>query len=107
MVSRKDTSAEAPRWIVLRGHAFHRYDWSKANASVDRLLASVDLEEEKAKLIAQACDDIIAGKLDDNFPLVVWQLRLTPAVCGRSPRTVLGTHYSWPTGRSPSSFARG
>lgn len=31
------------------------------------------LPEEKAKLIAQACDDIIAGKLDGNFPLVVWQ----------------------------------
>ena len=31
------------------------------------------LPEEKSKLIAQACDDIIAGKLDGNFPLVVWQ----------------------------------
>jgi len=35
--------------FVLRGHAFRRYDWSKANAAVDRLLASVDLEEEKAR----------------------------------------------------------
>lgn len=31
------------------------------------------LTEKKAQLIAQACDDIIAGKLDDHFPLVVWQ----------------------------------
>ncbi len=31
------------------------------------------LPEAKAKLISQACDDIISGKLDDNFPLVVWQ----------------------------------
>ncbi len=31
------------------------------------------LEEEKARLIAQVCDEILAGKLDDQFPLVVWQ----------------------------------
>ena len=24
-------------------------------------------------MIAQACDEIIAGKLDDQFPLVIWQ----------------------------------
>lgn len=28
---------------------------------------------EKASLIAQVCDEILAGKLDDEFPLVVWQ----------------------------------
>jgi fumarate hydratase class II len=31
------------------------------------------LPEEKCKLIVQACDEVIAGKLDDNFPLVIWQ----------------------------------
>ena len=31
------------------------------------------MDQEKAKLIAQACDDIIAGKLEEHFPLVVWQ----------------------------------
>ncbi len=31
------------------------------------------LSEEKANLIMDACDEIIAGKLDDQFPLVVWQ----------------------------------
>lgn len=31
------------------------------------------LQEEKAKLIMQACDEIIDGELDDQFPLVVWQ----------------------------------
>lgn len=31
------------------------------------------LNEEKTKYISQACDEILAGKLDDNFPLVVWQ----------------------------------
>lgn len=28
---------------------------------------------EKANAIAEACDEILAGKLDDQFPLVVWQ----------------------------------
>ncbi|PWH85335.1 class II fumarate hydratase [Brumimicrobium oceani] len=31
------------------------------------------LAEEKRDLIAQVCDEIIAGKLDDQFPLVIWQ----------------------------------
>ena len=31
------------------------------------------LELDKAELIAQAADDVIDGKLDDEFPLVVWQ----------------------------------
>ena len=31
------------------------------------------LPKEKADLIAQVCDEILEGKLDDNFPLVVWQ----------------------------------
>jgi fumarate hydratase class II len=31
------------------------------------------LDETKTDLIAKACDEIIEGKLDDNFPLVIWQ----------------------------------
>ena len=31
------------------------------------------LPKEKADLIGQVCDEILAGKLDDQFPLVVWQ----------------------------------
>ncbi len=31
------------------------------------------LPMEKAELIARVCDEILAGKLDDQFPLVVWQ----------------------------------
>jgi fumarate hydratase class II len=31
------------------------------------------LPEEKKNLIAQVCDEILAGNLDDQFPLVVWQ----------------------------------
>lgn len=31
------------------------------------------LSEEKKNAIAQVCDEIIAGKLDEHFPLVIWQ----------------------------------
>ena len=31
------------------------------------------LEENKMKLISEVCDEILKGKLDDQFPLVVWQ----------------------------------
>ncbi|NBT14832.1 MAG: class II fumarate hydratase [Chitinophagia bacterium] len=31
------------------------------------------LSEEKAALIGQVCDEILEGKLDEYFPLVVWQ----------------------------------
>ncbi len=39
-------------------------------------LVNVDLEvlpSEKGQLIARVCDEISEGKLDDHFPLVVWQ----------------------------------
>src|SRR5690606_3546703 len=32
-----------------------------------------NLEPEVADLIAQAADEVIAGKLDEHFPLSVWQ----------------------------------
>ncbi|MFA6128676.1 MAG: class II fumarate hydratase [Bacteroidales bacterium] len=31
------------------------------------------LPEQKATLIGEACDEILAGKLNDQFPLVIWQ----------------------------------
>lgn len=31
------------------------------------------LEKEKAKAIASACDEVIGGQWDEEFPLVVWQ----------------------------------
>jgi fumarate hydratase, class II len=31
------------------------------------------LSEEKRNAIAQVCDEILDGKLDDQFPLVIWQ----------------------------------
>jgi fumarate hydratase class II len=43
----------------------------KAAAEVNRDLGK--LPEDKAKLIIQAADEVIAGKLDDHFPLRIWQ----------------------------------
>ena len=43
----------------------------KASAIVNANLT--DFSEDKAKAISQACDEIIAGDLQDEFPLVVWQ----------------------------------
>jgi fumarate hydratase, class II len=43
----------------------------KAAALVNRDLGI--LPAEKADLIVRAADEVIAGKLDDHFPLVVWQ----------------------------------
>jgi fumarate hydratase, class II len=31
------------------------------------------LPEDKKELIAKVCDEILAGKLDEHFPLVIWQ----------------------------------
>ena len=43
----------------------------KAAALVNQDLGK--LPPEKAKLIVQACDEVIEGQLDDHFPLRVWQ----------------------------------
>ncbi|KAA8709073.1 class II fumarate hydratase [Helicobacter canis] len=47
-------------------------------AKLKRSLAVVNnnlgkLNSEKKNAIVQACDEIIAGKFDDNFPLAIWQ----------------------------------
>src|SRR5258707_3316481 len=43
----------------------------KACALVNQDLGK--LSADKAKLIAQAADEVIAGKLNDQFPLRIWQ----------------------------------
>ena len=49
-----------------------------AFANLKKSLAIVNfklgkLPEDKKSAITQACDEIIAGKFDDNFPLAIWQ----------------------------------
>lgn len=43
----------------------------KAAAIANNRLGKLD--EKRLALISQVCDEILAGKLDDNFPLSVWQ----------------------------------
>lgn len=45
----------------------------KAAALANFELQPGRMTEEKAKAICEACDEVIAGKLNDHFPLVVWQ----------------------------------
>lgn len=44
----------------------------KKAAAITNMEAGI-LPTEKCELIGKACDEIIEGKLDDQFPLVVWQ----------------------------------
>ncbi|MBU0984314.1 MAG: class II fumarate hydratase, partial [candidate division Zixibacteria bacterium] len=43
----------------------------KAAALVNMELGTLD--KKKGKLVVQAADEVISGKLNDHFPLVVWQ----------------------------------
>src|ERR1700761_8141159 len=43
----------------------------KAAALVNHDLAKLD--DEKTRLIAEAADEVIAGKLNEHFPLRIWQ----------------------------------
>ncbi len=52
---------------VIRGFA----NLKKACALVNNELGRLD--DAKAEAIAKACDIVLSGELDDNFPLVVWQ----------------------------------
>ncbi len=48
------------------------FAYLKKAAALTNLEAGV-LSKEKSDLIGQVCDEILEGKLDDQFPLVVWQ----------------------------------
>jgi fumarate hydratase, class II len=50
----------------------HAFGYLKKAAALTNFKLGV-LSEEKMKLITSVCDEIIAGKLDDQFPLVIWQ----------------------------------
>ena len=45
----------------------------KAAAQANAELKPDKITEEKLAAISQACDEVIDGTLNDNFPLVVWQ----------------------------------
>ena len=45
----------------------------KAAAQANNELNPAKMTDEKLAAITKACDEVIAGELNDNFPLVVWQ----------------------------------
>ncbi len=45
----------------------------KAAAKANCTLQKEKMTEEKCNAICAVCDEILAGKLDDHFPLAVWQ----------------------------------
>ncbi len=50
----------------------HAFAYLKKAAALTNAKLGV-LDSSKAQLIAQVCEEILDGKLDDQFPLVVWQ----------------------------------
>ena len=52
---------------VIRAFAYLKKAAAQANRELD------NLEGPRADAICAACDEILAGKWDDQFPLVVWQ----------------------------------
>jgi fumarate hydratase class II len=58
--------ASMPREII------HAFAYLKKAAALANLELGV-LGREKADLIARVCDEILAGRLDGEFPLVIWQ----------------------------------
>lgn len=59
-------SASMPKEII-EGFAYLKKAAAYANCDLGVLAA------EKRDAIAQVCDEILAGKLDNQFPLVIWQ----------------------------------
>ena len=45
----------------------------KAAAMANHALKPEKMTDKKCAVICQACDEVIAGSLNDHFPLVVWQ----------------------------------
>ena len=45
----------------------------KAAAIANNALKPQKMTDEKLDVISKACDEVIAGELNDHFPLVVWQ----------------------------------
>ena len=58
--------ASMPKEII------HAFGYLKKAAALANAELGV-LAQDKANLIAKACDEVVAGKLDAEFPLVIWQ----------------------------------
>jgi len=53
--------------VFVRAYGLMKKAAAQVNAKLNQI------SDEKAQLICQAADEVIAGQWDDHFPLVVWQ----------------------------------
>jgi fumarate hydratase class II len=58
--------ASMPKEII------HAFGYLKKAAALANAELGV-LAQDKADMIAKVCDEVVAGQLDDQFPLVIWQ----------------------------------
>jgi len=69
--SRNNFKIGGPRHLmpieIVRGFAYLKKAAARANCELGVL------PEDKRNLISRVCDEILAGELDDQFPLVIWQ----------------------------------
>lgn len=79
---------------VIEGFTYLKKACAIVNNKIGRL------DDAKKNAICEACDDILSGKLDGNFPLVVWQtgsgtqsnMNLNEVIANRSTE-ILGTDF--------------
>jgi len=84
------TSKSMPIEIIY-GYAYLKKSAAMANHELGVL------EKNKKDLIVKVCDEIIEGKLDDHFPLVIWQtgsgtqtnMNINEVICNRA-HVILG-----------------
>ena len=62
-----------------------------------------DLDKKLSRFIVRAADEVIRGKLDDNFPLKVWQtgsgtqtnMNVNEVIANRAIQILGGKYYQW------------
>ena len=52
---------------VIRAFAYLKKSAAQANEALDKL------DKKRCQTIGKVCDEILKGKMDENFPLAVWQ----------------------------------
>ena len=70
------------------------------------------LDDRRVNAITQACEEILAGKLDGNFPLAIWQtgsgtqsnMNMNEVIANRATEILAATSATRPTPPRKTSF---
>ena len=73
------------------------FAYLKKAAAITNYKAKV-LEKQKCDIIGKVCDEILEGKLDDQFPLVVWQTG-SGTQSNMNVNEVIASYRDWETDR--------